>query len=95
MDGLIINDEIMYKTFEWNGVAITTLGEGLYYTASTSKLDVSVPGYSVIGVSLIDWLGVGGMFGFYHNGAGGKISAYSGISQTITKLIIMVIYKRN
>jgi len=97
VNGLIVNDEIMYKDFEWSSVAITSYGEGLYYTPNASKLDASMPGYTIIGVTFKNWTGAasGGLPQFYVADDSGKISACSAISQTITKLWVRVIYKRN
>lgn len=92
-----IGGNVIYKDFVWDNVAITTRDgtSSIYYTGGqTSKLSISMDGYTPIAATIQDWSGASAPIFFYIAGKS-ILGAFSNASQTPTKIYVRVAYVKD
>lgn len=83
--------EIIHKNFTFTNVPITQRSaQGAYYSTITT-MDVTVAGYTPIGVSLVTWDGWVAVAEPYIR-TDNKIAFVSDVSQTLNSVMLKVIY---
>lgn len=98
-NGVIVptNSNVVYKDFIWDNAAITTRDgtSSIYYTGGpTSKLSISMDGYTPIAATIQDWSGASAPIFFYIAGKS-ILGAFSNVSQTPTKIYVRVAYVKD